>query len=50
MAERVGEGREEERRICGECGAPMDRGILQPDGSTRFVYTGNSEHIFFLNP
>ncbi|HEU4445594.1 MAG TPA: hypothetical protein VFR94_13055 [Nitrososphaeraceae archaeon] len=34
--------------ICEECGAPMGNGVIQPDGTIRFVCTRNFEHILFL--
>ena len=34
--------------ICGEGGAPMEGGVIQPDGTIRFVCTGNLGHILFV--
>jgi hypothetical protein len=39
---------QEGQMICGECGAPMGDGVIQPDGTIRFVCTKNSEHILFV--
>jgi hypothetical protein len=39
---------QEGQMICGECGAPMGEGVIQPDGTIRFVCTRNSEHILFV--
>ena len=35
--------------ICGECGAPMGSGVIQRDGTIRFVCTRNPRHILFLH-
>jgi hypothetical protein len=40
-----------ERQITrGECGAPMGNGVLQPDGSIRFVWTRDFGHIHIVPP
>jgi hypothetical protein len=33
---------------CEECGAPMGDGVIQPDGSIRFVCTKDFGHILFV--
>jgi hypothetical protein len=33
---------------CGECGAPMEGGIIQSGGTIRFVCTRNSGHILYI--
>ena len=35
--------------ICGECGAPMGDGVIQSDGTIRFVCTRNFGHILFVS-
>jgi hypothetical protein len=39
---------QEGQMICGECGAPMGDGVIQANGTIRFVCTRNSEHILFV--
>ena len=34
--------------ICEECGAPMGGGVIQSDGSIRFVCTRDFGHILFV--
>jgi len=34
--------------ICGECGAPMNEGVIQRGGTIRFVCTKNVGHILFV--
>jgi hypothetical protein len=34
--------------ICGECGAPMGNGVIQRDGTIRFVCTRNLGHILYV--
>lgn len=41
----LGEG---EIIICRECGAPMVGGIIQSDGTIRFVCTRNFGHVLYV--
>ena len=41
-------GQEGQIIICEECGAPMGNGVIQPDGTIRFVCTRNYGHILFV--
>jgi hypothetical protein len=34
--------------ICEECGAPMGSGVIQRDGTIKFVCTRNLGHILFV--
>ncbi len=34
--------------ICGECGAPMGSGVIQRDGTIRFVCTRKLGHILYV--
>jgi hypothetical protein len=34
--------------ICRECGAPMAGGIIQSDGTIRFVCTRNFAHVLYV--
>lgn len=33
---------------CGECGAAMNEGVIQRDGTIRFVCTRNLRHILLV--
>jgi hypothetical protein len=34
--------------ICGECGSQMGAGVIQPDGTIKFVCTRDFRHILFV--
>jgi hypothetical protein len=44
----MGSSQEGQIIICEECGAPMGNGVIQRDGTIRFVCTRNYGHIVIV--